>query len=86
MEFFKFDQLITPKILSFIYLLLVILCVVMAFKAGSSNGLQMLGWLLAAIVMRVPFEFVMVTFKNNEYLRKLCESEAGKNNSTPSGN
>lgn len=67
MDFFKFDQLITPKILSIAYLLLVIFCIVMAVKTGGTNGMQMIGWIIAAIVMRVPFEFVMVTFKNNEY-------------------
>ncbi|EFP4569065.1 DUF4282 domain-containing protein [Salmonella enterica] len=73
MDFFKFDQLITPKILSIIYLLLVICCIVMAVKTGGTNGIQMICWIIAAIVMRIPFEFVMVTFKNNEYLRRICE-------------
>jgi hypothetical protein len=36
MGFFKFDQLITPKILAVVYLLLVIFCVVMALKTGST--------------------------------------------------
>ncbi|EAA0559087.1 DUF4282 domain-containing protein [Salmonella enterica] len=78
MDFFKFDQLITPKILSIAYLLLVIFCIVMAVKTGGTNGMQMIGWIIAAIVMRVPFEFVMVTFKNNEYLRRICEEIEAK--------
>lgn len=40
--------------------------------------MQMIGWIIAAIVMRVPFEFVMVTFKNNEYLRRICEEIEAK--------
>ncbi|EAM5219136.1 TPA_asm: DUF4282 domain-containing protein [Salmonella enterica subsp. salamae serovar 42:z:1,5] len=78
MDFLKFDQLITPKILSIVYLLLVIFCIVMAVKTGGTNGMQMIGWIIAAIVMRVPFEFVMVTFKNNEYLRRICEEIEAK--------
>lgn len=78
MDFFKFGQLITPKILSIVYLLLVIFCIVMAVKTGGTNGMQMIGWIIAAIVMRVPFEFVMVTFKNNEYLRRICEEIEAK--------
>ncbi|HGJ4478697.1 TPA: DUF4282 domain-containing protein [Salmonella enterica subsp. diarizonae] len=78
MDFLKFDQLITPKILSIAYLLLVIFCIVMAVKTGGTNGMQMIGWIIAAIVMRVPFEFVMVTFKNNEYLRRICEEIEAK--------
>ncbi len=78
MGFFKFDQLITPKILAVVYLLLVIFCVVMALKTGSKDGMQMLGWVFAAIVARIPFELVMVTFKNNEYLRRICETAEAK--------
>jgi len=58
MGFFKFDQLITPKILAVVYLLLVIFCVVMALKTGSTDGMQMLGWVFAAIVARIPFELL----------------------------
>lgn len=49
MDFFKFDQLITPKILSIIYLLLVIFCIVMAVKTGGTNGIQMICWIIAAL-------------------------------------
>ncbi|EPG6130086.1 DUF4282 domain-containing protein [Klebsiella pneumoniae] len=59
-------------------MLLVIFCVVMALKAGSTDGMQMLGWVFAAIVARIPFELVMVTFKNNEYLRRICETAEAK--------
>ena len=78
MGFFKFDQLITPKILAATYLLLVIFCIVMAIKTGSTNAIQMLGWVFAAIVARIPFELAMVTFKNNEYLRRICETAEAK--------
>jgi hypothetical protein len=27
---------------------------------------------------RIPFELLMVTFKNNEYLRRICETAEAK--------
>jgi hypothetical protein len=61
MGFFKFDQLITPKILAVVYLLLVIFCVVMALK--RKYGELMLGWVFTAVINKIPFELVMVTQK-----------------------
>jgi hypothetical protein len=40
--------------------------------------MQMLGWVFAAIVARIPFELVMVSFNNNEYLRRICETAEAK--------
>lgn len=69
----KFDSLITPKLLKAAYALATLGCVVMVLLNFDTNPRQAIVWLVVAVVARIPFELMMVTFKNNEYLRKICE-------------
>jgi hypothetical protein len=35
-------------------------------------------WYLLLVATRVIFELIMVSFKNNEYLRRICEAAEAK--------
>ena len=69
----KFDGLITPKLLKVSYALVTLGCVVMVLLNFDTRPHQAVIWLVVAVVVRIPFELMMVAFKNNEYLRKICE-------------
>ncbi|HHT2055156.1 TPA: DUF4282 domain-containing protein [Citrobacter freundii] len=69
----KFDSLLTPKLLKGLYALVTLVCVFMVLYTFDTRPYQAIAWLVAAIVARVPFELMMVSFKNNEYLRRICE-------------
>ncbi|TDT01692.1 DUF4282 domain-containing protein [Erwinia rhapontici] len=70
-----FDKLITPRIISTLYIITVILFVIAAVISlfnGRVGGAIVS--ILLAVFCRVFFECIMVTFKNNEYLRRITES------------
>lgn len=71
-----FDKLITPKIISSLYLITVVLLVIAAILAFVSNGFSaaVIMLLIMAVFARIFFECIMVSFKNNEYLRRIAES------------
>ena len=73
---FNFEKLITPKIISTLYIitlvLLVGLAVISLFMRGFNSASIML--LVMAVFSRIFFECVMVSFKNNEYLRRIAEA------------
>lgn len=78
MNLFKFDDLITPKILTGIYLLTTILAAlacIITFIGGSVAGA--VGWGLVALLNRIFFECIIVAFKNNEYLRRIADAMDG---------
>lgn len=78
MNLFKFDDLITPKILTGIYLLTTILAAlacIITFIGGSVGGA--IGWGLVALFNRIFFECIIVVFKNNEYLRRIADAMDG---------
>ncbi|HHE5075065.1 TPA: DUF4282 domain-containing protein [Citrobacter freundii] len=77
----KFDSLLTPKLLKGLYALVTLVCVFMVLYTFDTRPYQAIAWLVAAIVARVPFELMMVSFKNNEYLRRICELMESKNSS-----
>ncbi|NUL35038.1 hypothetical protein [Kosakonia sacchari] len=64
-DFFSFDYLITPRLISIIYALTVFMLLV--FSVATIN----IWWLLAAIFIRFPFEYFIVVFKSNIYLKDL---------------
>lgn len=78
MNLFKFDDLITPKILTGIYLLttlLAALACILTFIGGSVGGA--VAWGLVALFNRIFFECIIVVFKNNEYLRRIADAMDG---------
>lgn len=88
MDFMKFNTMITPKILSWMYAIVAIGCVIMAFiEFGEKNNpILMVVWLAAILAVRVPFEFVMVIFKINENLTRISNEKKAyerKENDTP---
>lgn len=71
-----FDHLITPKVLVFLYWLLMVIIVV-GGVFSMFNGLfiaGILGTIFSLIGCRVSFELIMIAFKNNEYLRRIAEN------------
>lgn len=70
-----FDKLITPKIISTLYIITVVLFVIAAIIAlfnGQVGGAIVS--IISAVFCRVFFECIMIAFKNNEYLRRITES------------
>lgn len=71
-----FDHLITPKVLVFLYWLLMVLIIVggvfSMFNGQFIAGI--LGTIFSLIGCRVTFELIMIAFKNNEYLRRIAEN------------
>lgn len=71
-----FDHLITPKVLVFLYWLLMVLIIV-AGVFSMFNGQFIAGFfgtIFSLIGCRVTFELIMIAFKNNEYLRRIAEN------------
>ncbi|BDH45431.1 hypothetical protein TUM12370_14750 [Salmonella enterica subsp. enterica serovar Choleraesuis] len=72
---FSFDKLITPKIITVLYILTLIAFILSAIVAMVHGEIGTgLGLLVTAVFSRIFFECVMVAFKNNEYLRRIAES------------
>ncbi|WP_205957428.1 MULTISPECIES: DUF4282 domain-containing protein [Pantoea] len=73
---FGFDKLITPKIITALYLVTVVLLAIAAVITFFTKGVNGVGLILIlmALFARVFFESIMVSFKNNEYLRRIAES------------
>ncbi|MBA0034769.1 DUF4282 domain-containing protein [Pantoea sp. BIGb0393] len=73
---FGFDKLITPRIISTLYIITVALLVVAAVFTFFTWGVNTAGvqLLVMAVFARIFFECIMVSFKSNEYLRRIAES------------
>lgn len=73
---FSFDKLITPRIISALYIITLAFLVIAAVLTFFTRGFNAAGimLLIMAVFARIFFECVMVTFKNNEYLRRIAES------------
>lgn len=72
---FSFEKLITPKIISALYILTLVLLLISAVISlvyGSIGGA--VGCVISAIFSRVFYECIIVVFKNNEYLRRIAQS------------
>lgn len=78
-DFATFSTLITPKIITVVYWLFTALLIIGAILSWvrDSEGAS-LGFAVSLVVMRVMFELIMVSFKNNEYLRRICEATEAK--------
>lgn len=76
---YSFDFLITPKIIALLYWISNIGCLFYFFDPLAENmGFsfeRLIGTIIGWVIIRVSFELVMVSFKNNEYLRKIAARE-----------
>lgn len=82
----NFNKLITPKIITVLYWLsliagipaLLLLAVMMESQSRGVAGLSITQIILivvpALIAIRVFFELIMISFKNNEYLRRIADA------------
>lgn len=70
-----FDKLITPKIISALYIITTLLFIGAA-ALSLSNGKtgSAILCIVIAVFSRIFFECIMVSFKNNEYLRRIAEA------------
>lgn len=76
---FSFDRLITPRIISVLYILNLIMfaiAAILSFANGKVGAALLL--VLFAVMSRVFFECIMIAFKNNEYLRRMTEALENK--------
>ncbi|RWR00723.1 hypothetical protein ED28_17845 [[Pantoea] beijingensis] len=77
---FFFDNLITPKILVLFYWLSLIMVIATSLFSMAVNFslFNILGLIVGCVAVRVGFELIMIAFKNNEYLRRIAESQDAK--------
>ncbi|MDT3544888.1 DUF4282 domain-containing protein [Cronobacter sakazakii] len=75
-----FDKLITPKIISAMYII-TMLVFIGAAAISISNGKigSAILCVVIALFSRIFFECIMISFKNNEYLRRIAEAIEKKN-------
>ncbi|QIP56823.1 DUF4282 domain-containing protein [Hafnia alvei] len=72
---FSFDKLITPKIISFLYAITVLFFLAAAVITFFNGKISVcIALVVIAIFCRIFFEAIMISFKNNEYLRRIVES------------
>ena len=71
-KFATFTSLITPQLITISYWLLNLVIVGVGTFLWTMPS--MVGMVIALVLVRIGFELVMVSFKNNEYLRRLCEA------------
>lgn len=78
---FFFDTMVTPKIITFVYWLMLLLVLVggisvmfMPYYGGFFKGLGV--WIVGAVAARIWCELLMVLFKINEHMARIAESSA----------
>ncbi|CAH3527165.1 hypothetical protein NMO11_002016 [Citrobacter freundii] len=78
-DFATFETLITPKIITIVYWLATILLIAGTILSWlqQREGVS-ISFAVSLIATRVIFELIMVSFKNNEYLRRICEATETK--------
>ncbi|EPG2853846.1 MULTISPECIES: hypothetical protein [Citrobacter] len=78
-NFATFETLITPKIITIVYWLATILLIAGTILSWlqQREGVS-ISFAVSLIATRVIFELIMVSFKNNEYLRRICEATETK--------
>lgn len=78
-DFATFETLITPKIITVVYWLATVLLILGSILSWlQKNEGVSLGFAVSLVATRVIFELIMVSFKNNEYLRRICEATETK--------
>lgn len=70
-----FNRLITPQIITVLYALTLILSLIGAlFNLSQGKVSEAIVLIIIAVFSRVFFECVIVSFKNNEYLKRIAEA------------
>ncbi len=86
-KFLFFDTMITPRIITFIYWILLLVVIGYGFSqmfggySGFTIGKFLTGFLYmigGAVVVRIWCELMIVIFKINENLQKLKDNEKGE--------
>ncbi|ARU93681.1 hypothetical protein A7K99_07755 [Tatumella citrea] len=73
--FVGFNRLITPQIITVLYALTLILSLIGAlFNLSQGKVSEAIVLIIIAVFSRVFFECVIVSFKNNEYLKRIAEA------------
>lgn len=75
-KFATFTSLITPQLITVSYWLVSVLIAVAGTWVWTVSSLTIMA--VSLILVRIGFELVMVSFKNNEYLRRICEALEAK--------
>ena len=78
-DFATFETLITQKIITVVYWLVTVLLILGSILSWlrQSEGMS-ISFAVSLVATRVIFELIMVSFKNNEYLRRICEAAETK--------
>ncbi|WP_182934774.1 DUF4282 domain-containing protein [Klebsiella sp. WP4-W18-ESBL-05] len=76
-KFATFTSLITPQLITASYWLATVLIIVAGTWVWTVSSVAVMA--VSLILVRIGFELVMVSFKNNEYLRRICEAAEAKN-------
>ena len=78
-DFATFETLITPKIITVVYWLVTVLLILGSILSWlrQSEGMS-ISFAVSLVATRVIFELIMVSFKNNEYLRRICDAAEAK--------
>lgn len=71
-KFATFTTLITPQLITVFYWVLSL--VIVGIGTYLWTVPSMLSMAIALVLVRIGFELVMVSFKNNEYLRRIAEA------------
>ena len=76
-DLFVFDEMLTPKIITFIYWLFLFLSVVSGLTTMFAGSFLMgVGIIVGGIIMsRIYCELMIVLFKIHENIKKLAEKE-----------
>ncbi|BDN97291.1 TPA: hypothetical protein ACW7QV_003373 [Citrobacter braakii] len=75
-KFATFTSLITPQLVTVSYWLISLLIIAGGTWLGTAGSIASM--IIALVVVRICFELVMISFKNNEYLRRICEALEAK--------
>lgn len=74
-EFATFGALITPKILVAVYWVLTIIYIIAAIIFAFNGNFNASGLsILVLVITRISFELIMISFKNNEFLFRICNA------------
>ncbi|MGC9456262.1 MAG: DUF4282 domain-containing protein [Halothiobacillaceae bacterium] len=80
-DIFFFDSMLTPKIITFIYWLLLVMVLIAGlgamFSTGGLGGFLsgLVGILIGTVLVRVWCELMIVIFKINDNLRRMVDRD-----------
>lgn len=78
-NFATFNLLITPRLIAISYWILSLLVIITGTWLWTLESLVTM--VVTLVLVRIGFELIMVSFKNNEYLRRICEATETKKQS-----